>query len=368
MNIIEVIPAMGIGGAEIVTSDIAMDQHARGRRVTVASGPGVRITPLTAAGIDHMPVRLNSRRLDDLLRATAGLRRHIRNERPSVIHAHNVKATVVASLAARKRVPIITTLHGVPPHLIRQSARLLSRYSDAIVAVSPHVAEQLSRAGVDPAGVYVIENSIDTPRPMPRLAARSELGLSADASVALCVARMADQKRQDLLIEAWHDLPGSPILLLAGDGPNRVRLERQAHTGQACARIRFLGERTDIPRLMSAADVMVLPTDWEGLPISLLEALGIGLPAIVTQVGGVIETLGEAVRLVPAGSSAGLGSAIRELLTTTKSRQRLSAAGRELINERFSRLRMLDNYDALLRSVGSAGNGIQPIRTPEGSH
>jgi len=361
MNIVEVIPSMGIGGAEIVTSNIAMDQQARGRRVTIASGPGFRISPLIAAGIEHVPVRLNSRRPDDLLRAAASLRRHIQTDRPSIIHAHNVKATAVASFASRGRTPIVTTLHGVPPNSMRLTARLLTRYSDAIVAVSPHVAEQLTWSGVDRRRIHVIENSIDTPPCMPRHEARNELGLTADTSVAVCIARMVDQKRHDLLIDAWHRLPGSPVLLLAGDGPNRPGLERRSRNGKARDRICFLGERTDIPRLMSAADIMVLPTDWEGLPISLLEALSLGLPTIVSQVGGVIETLGDAVYLVPAGSSAALGSAIEDLLSDSQARHRLSAAGHKLIKERFGRHRMLDSYDTLLRSVASANSRNHPV-------
>ena len=111
---------------------------------------------------------------------------------------------------------------------------------------------------------------------------------------------MVPQKRHDVLLDAWAQLTGGELLLLAGDGPERHDLEERARP--LGDRVRFLGNRSDVSMLLAAADVTVLTSDWEGLPISILESLAAGRPVVATDVDGVREILGPGGgRLVPRG-------------------------------------------------------------------
>lgn len=344
MRLLSVIPVLGAGGAEVVATTLAVDARRRGHEVRIASAGGFRADEVVAAGVPHHAVRLDSRRAVDLTSSVRALRRLRRGWAPDVVHAHNVKAAVVARLAVGGSAPVVTTLHGVPDGELATGARLLRRTSDHVVAVSPHVADGLVEHGFPAARVSVIENAVTPPPRRDREQARLRLGIAPGAVVGLCLARLATQKRHDLLVRAWERLPAGSVLLLAGDGPTRGAVERQV--AQGTGDVRLLGERTDADWLLAAADLLVLPTDWEGLPISLLEAMSLGVPVVVSRVGGVLETLGDGVRLVEPGSADALAVALTELATDPVARRRLGLRGRELVAERFHLAPMLDAYAA----------------------
>lgn len=349
MRILSVIPAMGIGGAEVVASTLVKDARERGHEVELASGGGFRADALVADGVRHLDLTLASRRPLDLLRSVARLRAVGRRRRPDVVHAHNVKAALVARLGLGRKVPLLVTFHGTPRSAERTSARILRRVADQVIAVSPHVAERLAEHGLPTSRITTIENAVPEVPRHDRSTARRVLDLPDDATVVLCLARMADQKRHDLLLEAWPrvstHLGDRAVLLLAGDGPTRDALEVQARDGGAAASIRFLGPRPDPDRLLAAADVLVLPTDWEGLPISLLEAMSVGVPVVVSRVGGVVETLGDAVRLVEPGSAEALGDALITLLDDPAELDRVGTSGAALVRSRFGADHMLQRHD-----------------------
>ncbi|MBS4753716.1 glycosyltransferase [Nocardioides sp. zg-ZUI104] len=366
MRVLSVIPVLGAGGAEVVASMLARDVRAQGHESVLASAGGFRVGALTAAGVRHHRVPLDSRRPRDLLRSVSALRRAF-DDRPDLVHAHNVKAAVVARAAFGPSVPVLTTLHGVPASALAHSARLLRASADAVVAVSPYLAAQLEVYGVPAGSVHVVENAVENPVESPvenavaspagassrtRAAVRAALGIAEDEVVVLCAARLAEQKRHDLLVEAWPRVADRAVLLLAGDGPTRGRVRAAVADAGLDGRVRLLGERSDVDRLLGAADLVVLPTDWEGLPISVLEAMAAGVPVVVSRVGGVLETLGEAVRLVAPGSAAALADALAELVDDPHRRATLGARGRELVQRRFAAERMLagyrEQYDALL--------------------
>ena len=177
---------------------------------------------------------------------------------------------------------------------------------------------------------------------------RAELGLTAEAPVALCVARLATPKRIDLLLDAWADVPDA-VLLLAGDGADRAALERQA--APLGERVRFLGERRDVGRLLSAADLVVLPSDREGLPMAVLEALAAGVPVVASAVGGIPQLGGDAVELVAPASADALAAGVRRVLDDADRRDALVSAGRELVDRRFSSARMQSDYVSVYEGV-----------------
>lgn len=356
---LSLIPQMGIGGAEAVAATLALHSRGLGHSVQLASGGGFRAQDLVAEGVPHLDVPLASRRPLDLARSVRTLRKAVRAERPQLVHAHNVKAALVARLAVGRRVPVLATLHGVPAHELAAAARILRRAADRVVAVSPYVQEQLVAHGYPADRISIVENSI-TPLPRhPRTVARRRLGLCDDSPVVVCLARMVDQKRHDLLVRAWVGVREDAVLLLAGDGPNRTAVEAQIAELALTDRVQVLGARTDADWLLAAADVAVLPTDWEGLPISLLEAMGAGVPVVVSRVGGVVETLGEGVRLVEPGSPGALTEGLEELLGNAPLRATMGRRGQELVARLYGPNLMLDAYDDLFAELaGDEQHGL----------
>lgn len=353
MRILTVISELGVGGAEVVATTLATAMAEDGHESVLASTPGFRVDQLARSGVVHVPLQLAGRDPRGLLRSLARLRRLAA---PDLVHAHNPKPAVLARLAFGHRAPIVATLHGVKEKDVRSAARLLRWSSDRVVVVSPHLAGSLTRRGYPADRVSIITNRIDPPAHYPRAQARRELGVAPDATVGLCLARMVDQKRHDLLIRAWAatSAPAPAVLLLAGDGPNRADvIGAIRHRGLGAA-VRVLGDRTDVPRLLAASDFLVLPTDWEGLPLSILEAMSVGLPVVASAVPGVVEHVGAGVRLVPPGSAGALASALDEMLTQPSVRIALGDRGRALAADRFRSEPMIARYRDIYESAAVA--------------
>jgi glycosyltransferase involved in cell wall biosynthesis len=171
--------------------------------------------------------------------------------------------------------------------------------------------------------------------------------------VVLTVARLDEQKGHCYLLEAAAQVPEAQFVL-AGDGPLRASLEAQARSLGVEDRVKFLGYRSDIADLLADCDVFVLPSLYEGLPLSILEAMSAGKPVIATHIGGTDEAViaGETGLLVPPADSAALAAAIRSLLTDRPLAQRLATAGRARVAQEFSAAKMVQQviavYDELL--------------------
>jgi glycosyltransferase involved in cell wall biosynthesis len=170
--------------------------------------------------------------------------------------------------------------------------------------------------------------------------------------VALCAARLVDQKRHDVLLRAWARLPVQCVLLVAGDGPNRQAIE-SLHTDLGLAdRVRLLGNRSDVPRLLAAADVATLASDWEGLPVFVLEAMAAGRPVVATAVDGLTEVLRHGGGLlVPPGEPEALAAALGRLLTDPAERAAAAEAARRTVAAEHDPLTMTRRYDELLRGL-----------------
>lgn len=347
MRILTVIPELGAGGAEVVAVTLARAAADDGHEARIASAPGFRVPEVLAAGIAHTTLPAVGRHPRDLARSVARLRRV---PAPDLVHAHNPKAALLSRLAFGRRVPLLATLHGVADHELGAAVRILRWAADQVVVVSPHLREQLTGRGFPAARVTVIPNGVTRLASYPRQRARAELGIAPGEVVALCPARLVDQKRHDLLVEAWaalatHDRP--PLLLLAGDGPNRARIAAAVARHGLDDRVRLLGERADMPRLVAASDLLVLATDWEGLPIAVLEALGAGLPVVISEVPGIARQFGDAVHAVRPGSAADLATGLREVLGDAARRDRLSARATAAFEQRFGAGPMISRHRAL---------------------
>jgi glycosyltransferase involved in cell wall biosynthesis len=364
-----VVAEMRAGGAERLVATLARHVLAEHGDVTVASSGGWLAEQLEGAGARLVDLPLRGHRVHDLASSALALRRAAAACPADVLHAHNVKAAAVAAALARPRrapMPILVTLHGLPDARYPAAARILSRCADELVAVSQPVLDRILSAGFPSARARVIENAVAPPAPHPRRKARQRLGLANDVPVVLCLARFTPQKRQDLLVTAWDDVDPRAVLLLAGDGETRPAIERAIARGSRADRIRLLGERRDPDWLLAAADVCVLPTDWEGLPISVLEAMSAGVPVVASAVPGVEHLGAAAVELIRPGSADALGAGLQHVLGSERRRRDMTRAAMTLIGTRFGIesmwLRYRDRYEALRRRpfVDRAGAGESP--------
>ena len=249
------------------------------------------------------------------LRAIARLRRLLRSTGADVIHAHGLRAgafTAIALAVSRHRPPLVVTVHNAPVAggaIYRVLELIVARRADSVLCVSADLEERMRSAGARRVCPAIV------PAPPFHAIARN---VSAETSpVVLAVGRLATQKGFAVLLRAaaqWRDLEPGPRLVIAGRGPLEAELKAQAASLGVAAE--FAGQRSDVPELLAAADVFVLPSLWEGQPLILQQALHAGVPIVATRVGGNPALTGEdAALLVPPGDPARLAGAVRAVLT-----------------------------------------------------
>lgn len=276
--------------------------------------------------------------------------------RPGVVHAHGLRAgalTVLAltGLAGRgrpgRRPALVVTVHNAPPSgrgsaalIYRALERIVARRADLVLCVSADLEARMRSAGARRTGRAVVPAAADTvpaddhaPPPGTATGTPAAAPGLADASAAgrpvvLAVGRLAAQKGFDVLLAAaahWQDLDPVPLLAIAGDGPLAGELRtRAAALGVDAA---MLGHRDDVGRLLAAAAVFVLPSRWEGQPLSLQEALRAGAVIVATRVGGIPDLVGDdAALLVPPDDATALAAAVRAVLGDAPLAGRLRAA------------------------------------------
>lgn len=364
--------ASPIGGAQIHVRDLAAAVAAQGHRPTViTSGSGSFIDDLRALGIPVVVLRHLTtpiRPLEDL-RALREVHAAMADLRPDLIAAHSSKAGILARLAARRlRVPIVFTVHGwaftpgVPPleaALYRRVERLVGPLASRIIAVSEYDRRLGLEARIAPPDRLVtVHNGMpDVPAELRADPARSPVRL-------VMVARYGAQKDHPTLLRALSGLRQHRWELdLIGDGPLREETEALVGDLGLNGRVHFLGQRSDVERRLAAAQVSLLVTNWEGFPLSILEAMRAGLPVVASEVGGVAESVreGESGFLVRRGDVEQLRARIERLLTDPELRARLGASGRERYVRDFtldvSVARTLDVYRETLAARASRPRG-----------
>ncbi|UOE22018.1 glycosyltransferase family 4 protein [Thermobifida halotolerans] len=311
----------------------------RGHRVAVV-GPaatGERFG-FTGAGVRFAPLEVGDRPrpLGD---AAALLRLRALLAGADVVHAHGVRAGALAALA-RPAAPLVATLHNAPPAgggalLFGALERVLARRADLVLGVSGDLVERARARGARRVGRALV--------PAPAMAAsgrdpaevRAGLGVEPGRPLLVTVARLAEQKGLPVLLDAarsWARRTPPPLVAVAGEGPLRERTA--ARIAAEGLPVRLLGRRSDVADLLSAADVFVLASVWEGQPLVVQEALRAGVPVVATDVGGVAELTGDAAALVPRGDAAALAGAVSRILDdgalAARMRARSRAAGAAL--------------------------------------
>ncbi|MFC4852726.1 glycosyltransferase [Actinophytocola glycyrrhizae] len=352
MRVLHVISEMGSGGAETLVAGMAMASGSVGWESAVASGGGHRADALRARGVPTYTVPVARRRATGVLRAAAAARSAVRRFGPDVVLAHNVSATLVARLAVApgRALPVVTVCHGLADADYRGAARILRHTARTVVAVADATADRLRAAGL-PDPVLIPNAVFPQQATADRAAVRAALGVPQDVPVALCVARMEPQKRHDVLLDAWAALRGDAVLLLAGDGSLRAELAHHRARLALTDRVRFLGTRADIPDLLAASDVTVLTSDWEGMPIAVLESMAAGRPVVATDVSGVRTVLGNGGLVVPRRDPRATAEALGTLLFDPAARATAAAAGLAAIRSGHDPHKFMRSYDELLRAA-----------------
>ncbi len=303
----------------------------------------------------------------------AALAREIRRIQPDVVHTHSGvwhKAALAARIAS---VPVVVhTEHGrsVPdPWIVRKMDWWASGQTDVVIAVSEAVSRLLTERVVRyPDRVVVIRNGVDVGEFAPRGddgQLRAELGVAGDTPIIGSIGRFMAVKGYDVAINAYALLQSEwrggtqPILVLAGDGPERGSLEDLASKIGAPGGVRFLGFRDDIGRLLSAFTIFTMSSHSEGTSVSLLEAMSAGLCPVVTKVGGNAEVLGPGLehRLVPAADPAALARAWVEALRDQTKRLADARAARERVLEGYTLDSTVEAYARIYRAQAGRFRG-----------
>jgi glycosyltransferase involved in cell wall biosynthesis len=295
------------------------------------------------------------------------LHRVFKEFRPDIVHTHvHVMRYAFPSLVYFKPRLMVHTVHNIAQREIEPRARWLQglayRRGVIPVAVAHEVAVSLERLyGIG--NCRVVWNCIPTdlyasPQ-TPRQVWRAKHGFLEEDILFVCVARFAPQKNHALLLNAFATGPaGDPKahLMLAGQGVLRAQLQEQVNQLGLTSRVHFLGLRTDIPDVLGAADIFTLSSDYEGNPLSVVEAMAAGLPIVSTAAGGVPELLqnGKQGFIVQPGQAEQLSEAMTMLLKNSVLRRAMGAAAAVRAKEKFDVSAMVRAYEELYDEISAA--------------
>lgn len=348
MAIMQIVPDLRLGGVQTSVASLCGALIARGERVVLVSlGPDDELSASLPASENLQLVVVQRKRRSILafplfawsvVSIVLELRSIMRRNQVTAVQGHMNNASLLGMLAAvLARVPKrFATFHSIlflprkqggvdrrnrlMLFTLRRLAPLFTRY----IAVSDAVRDALVEQRIPAERVVTVANGVDCAlfEEIPvaqRAALRAEFGLDERARVVLCVGTLRRAKGHRYLIEAAARL--KPVLehvvyLFLGEGSTRQELEEQIRTLGLEGTVRLLGARRDVAAVLSLAEVFVLPSLWEGLPIALLEAMAMGRPCVATRVAGTVEVLtdGETGVLVPPEDPESLAQGIRGLL------------------------------------------------------
>jgi glycosyltransferase involved in cell wall biosynthesis len=314
---------------------------AHGHKVRVMSSGGALARKLADAEVPHMRAPLRSR--GPLLPyCVAAVRVAIVRHRVAIVHAHSAITAAVARLATLGTpAAVVCTGHGWPRAAYSQVSRLV-RLSRCVMTVSREMASDLIHHGVPASKVRFVPNAIDLgqwPSEGHRDRVRQTLGVHPDDVLVTIVGRMVVSKGHESLLRAVAAGPRAGVrVLFVGDGPDRGRLEGTAAGLGLTPRTIFAGQRLEVAPFLEASDIIALPSQSEGMPVSLLEGMAARRPVVATRVGGVPDVVadGSTGILVPPGDIAELAHAIARLAGDPGLRSSMGCAGRERVEREFA--------------------------------
>jgi glycosyltransferase involved in cell wall biosynthesis len=372
VHVLHLIKSLGLGGAENLLLEAARHPSPRGVRYGFGyflPWKDALVEPLREAGAEVacFPARTAA----GILARVPAVARHLRARRVDLLHCHLPLSGVAGRLAGRLAgVPVVYTEHNLLEryHPLTRAANLATwRLQRQVVAVSAEVAASIAGRAGGSVPVQVVANGVPVDRlrrdPEAAAALRRELGIPAEAPVVGQVAVFRRQKRLDLWLEAAREIhrqvPESRFLLV-GDGPLREDVEAWAAASGLGDALHLAGLQSEIVPYLSAIDLLMISSDFEGLPLVLLEAMALERPVVSTAVGGIAEAVadGETGVLVAPGEAAALARAAVDLLRQPQRRQAMGEAARQRVERSFGTRRMLAELEQLYgRVLGGAGAG-----------
>jgi glycosyltransferase involved in cell wall biosynthesis len=390
-RVARIITRLNIGGPSIQAISLSRDLAAAGYHTCLIhghladrEGDMTRLQPISAA----RTVYVNSlvRRISPLrdVRACWTIYRTLCRWKPDIVHTHQAKAGTLGRLAGivynwtagqAGKARLIHTYHGhvfegyftpASTRLFLMVERWLARRTDALIAISPQVRDDLVRTfaiGTD-AQVVVVPLGFDLTRftaisTDDRASARRALGIPPDACVVTTVGRLTAIKAQSHFLRAARrlDAQGSFVFLVVGDGELRPELESEAIELGIAQSTRFLGWRGDLDTVYAATDVFVLTSRNEGTPVALIEAMAAGVACVSSDVGGVrdVVTSDSMGTLVPFDDIDGLAQAIGALAGDTAARIDMGLQARQAVRQRFDQSRLINDITAVYRRTLNKG-------------
>jgi glycosyltransferase involved in cell wall biosynthesis len=385
VKVLRVIARLNMGGPALHVAYLSAGLQERGYDTTLVAG-SLAVGEESMAGVaEQRGVRIVTvpdlhREISPLrdLRAVYHVAGLIRELRPQILHTHTAKAGTIGRLAAvlagDAAPPIVVhTFHGhvlrgyfgpLRSNLFRLLERWLARRTTALVAVSPEVRDDLVALGVAPAekftvvrlGIELQERVGSLDGNAQGLETRRVLGIAPDRFVVGWIGRMTGVKRTDdvlLAVRRLRDRGVDAVLCMVGDGPDRETVEQRARELGIVRSSLFLGYQDDVAPYYAAFDALILPSANEGTPVSAIEALAGGRPVVATAVGGVPDVVRDGVDgfLVEPGDVDAMADRLAQLAADADLRRRMGEAGSDSVRERYSVERLLDDVDALYRSL-----------------
>lgn len=371
---------MATGGAQKVLLDQARWFHERGHDVTavfIYDREAMHETWQRGAKYPIVDLRGYKKgagafaNLFALLQGLGRLWTWIRKNKPDVIETFTHDSNVlILPLAWAARIPVrIATHHGKIEGFSRWKeivhASIVNSMANSIVAVSEKTRQISREEGIRADKIVMIPNGI-TPIPVEgvdRRVIRAELGYSNNDVLLLSVGRLVYQKAHEYLVSAMSTvLKEMPNVKagICGDGVLRADLEAQINSLGVGEQVKLFGMQADVTKFLAAADVFVLPSRWEGLPIALLEAMSAGLPIIAARVEGVDQTVEHGVHglLVPPESPEELAKAILQLSAAPEQRRAMGNAARTRILDLYTIDQMCEQYLKLFEQALGKGKAV----------
>jgi glycosyltransferase involved in cell wall biosynthesis len=385
IRVLRVIARLNVGGPSLHVSYLTEGLASRGYETTLAAGEisaGEASMAFVAEqrGIEVRSIPELQREVSPLHDAGAvrRLAELIRQERPHVLHTHTAKAGTVGRVAARMagtaRPPVVVhTFHGhtlegyfgpAKQKAYRLIERALARDTDALVAVSPEIRDELVAIGVAPASRFaVVRLGIELSERMQGSEQgdelRASLGIPRDRFTIGWVGRMTAVKRaHDVLrtLSLLRERGIEPALVMVGDGPDRPELEALASELGVAPATHFVGFQDDVGPWFHAFDALLLPSRNEGTPVSAIETLAAGRPVVASRVGGVPDVVADGTDgyLFPVGDVGAAAEHLARLAADPALRRRMGEQGREWALARYRVPRLVEDVDRLYRALLNA--------------
>ncbi len=366
-RVLYIFATLPIGGAEEHLKTMVMNIESYGFKPTVCTigEKGLIGEEIESLGVEVITLgRMKGKGFDP--RIIKELMALIREKEIDIVHTHLYHANMYGRAAAlATRVPVVATEHNVYKSYKRKRSvinRLLAKKTDAMIAVSRAVKDEIcKRDSIDSAKVEVIYNGIEVerfkvPDAQEKRSAKTALGIEPDIRLAGTISRLSKQKGHTYLLRAFVELTSlfpDLRLLIVGSGPLEAELKSEAKEFGLSESVIFLGARRDVPEILKALDIFVMPSLWEGFPVSLLEAFATALPVVVSPVGGVADAVEDSVSglFVEPEDVEGLVVQTSKLLNDNEMASRLGKEARKIVEKRFSVSTMLASMTNLYNEV-----------------